>query len=94
MWQKSKELVDKISQVIDVEKIIVLGSFTTEKQRPADVDFQILVKTKDPTEDWSTDIQFVPNNKFGEEIINDAEKWMFEKYGEGNFEIFQFDKLK
>jgi hypothetical protein len=94
MWQKSKELVDKISSVIDVEKIIVLGSFTTEKQRPADVDFQILVKTKDEKEDWSTDIQFVPNNKFGEEIIKDAEKWMIEKYGEGNFEIFQFDKLK
>jgi len=92
LWEKSTELVEKISSIIDVEKIIVLGSFTTDKQRPADVDFQILVKTKDTEENWSTDIQFVPNNKFGEEIVEDAKKWVEEKYGPGNFEIFEYQK--
>lgn len=92
LWEKSTDLVKKISTVIDVESIIVLGSFTTEKERPADVDFQILVKTKDTEENWSTDIQFVPNNKFGEEIVEDAKKWVEEKYGEGNYEFFELKK--
>lgn len=89
MWEKSKELVEKISTVLDIEKIIVLGSFTTEKERPADVDFQILIKTRDTEENWSTDIQFIPNNKFGEEIVEDAKKWVEEKYGFGNYEVFE-----
>lgn len=90
MWEKSRELVDKISNVVDIEKIILLGSFTTNKERPADVDFIVMVKTKD-TEDWSTDIQFVPSNKFGDETIEDAKKWMEEKYGKDNYEVIELD---
>lgn len=90
MWEKSRELVSKISNVVDIEKIILLGSFTTNKERPADVDFIVMVKTKD-TEDWSTDIQFVPSNKFGDETILDAKKWMEEKYGKDNYEVIELD---
>ncbi len=90
MWQKSKEIVNKIKSVLDIEKIIVLGSFMTEKTRPADVDFIILLKTSDQTENWSTDIVFAPNNPFGKTTIEDAQKWMEEKYGMGNFKILEF----
>jgi len=91
IWDKSKQLIGKISTVIDIDKVVVLGSFTTKKERPADVDFIVMIKTKDSGEDWSTDIQFVPSTKFGEETIADAEKWMEEKYGKDNYQIFEFD---
>jgi hypothetical protein len=91
VWEKSKELILKISSVINIDKVIVLGSFTTTKERPADVDFIVMIKTKDTDEDWSTDIQFVPSNNFGQQTIDDAEIWMKEKYGEGNYKTFEFD---
>ena len=91
IWDKSKQLINKISTVIDIDKVVVLGSFTTKKERPADVDFIVMIKTKDNGEDWSTDIQFVPSTKFGEETIADAEKWMGEKYGKDSYQIFEFD---
>jgi hypothetical protein len=91
IWDKSKQLIGKISTVIDIDKVVVLGSFTTKKERPADVDFIVMIKTKDSSEDWSTDIQFVPSTKFGEKTIADAEKWMEEKYGKDNYQIFEFD---
>jgi len=91
IWDKSKQLIGKISTVIDIDKVVVLGSFTTKKERPADVDFIVMIKTKDSGEDWSTDIQFVPSTKFGEETIADAGKWMEEKYGKDNYQIFEFD---
>lgn len=90
MWKKSQDIINKISTVIDIEKIILLGSFMTKKERPADVDFIMMVKTKDK-EDWSTDIQFVPSNKFGEETIDDAKKWMEEKYGKDNYEVIELN---
>lgn len=90
IWDKSKHLINKISTVIDIDKVVVLGSFTTKKERPADVDFIVMIKTKDSGEDWSTDIQFVPSTKFGEETITDAEKWMEEKYGKDNYQMFEF----
>lgn len=89
MWEKSLDLLQKISKVLEIEKVIVVGSFTTKKERPADVDFQVLIKVKDIEENWSTDFQFVPNNQFGDEIVEDAKKWVAEKYGEGNFEFFE-----
>ena len=89
IWNKSSELIKKLSTVIDIDKVIVLGSFTTEKERPADVDFIVMIKTKDKSENWSTDIQFVPSTTFGEETIVDAKKWMEEKYGD-NYQVFEF----
>lgn len=91
IWNKSKELINKISTVVDIEKVIVLGSFTTEKTRPADVDFIVIIKTKDNQENWSTDIQFVPSTTFGDNTIEDAKKWMNEKYGDNKYQIIEFD---
>jgi len=89
IWDKSKAIIEKVSQVIEIDSVVVLGSFVTEKERPADVDFIVMIKTKDTEENWSTDIQFVPNNKHGDDIIEDAKKWMEEKYGKGNYEVFE-----
>jgi len=91
MWNKSKDIISKISSVIEVKKVIILGSFTTLKPRPADVDFIMMIQTKDTEDDWSTDVQFVPSSKFGEASINDAKLWMEEKYGKGNYTVFEYD---
>ena len=66
---KSKQLIGKISTVIDIDKVVVLGSFTTKKERPADVDFIVMIKTKDSGEDWSTDIQFVPSTNLAKKLL-------------------------
>ena len=92
LWNKSKEIIEKISHVISVEKITVLGSFTTSKQRPADVDFIILLTTKDKDEKWSTDIVFAPNNEHGHFVIEDARLWMEEKYGKDGFTMFEYNE--
>lgn len=94
-WEKSKDILEKISKVIPIESVLVLGSFMTKKDRPADVDFIVMIKTKE-SEDYSTDIQFVPSNFFGDRTIEDAKNWMSEKYGNGNYETFEFsiDELK
>ena len=90
MWKKASELVEKISKVIPIRKATVIGSFTTSKPRPADVDFIILLQTCDEHENWSADIVFAPNNKFGKQTLDDAIAWMQEKYGNGNYKIIDF----
>lgn len=90
IWEKSKDLISKIATVINIEKVVVLGSFTTNKERPADVDFIVMIKTTNKQDNWSTDIQFVPSTKFGQDTIDDGKKWMEEKYGKGNYSTFEF----
>lgn len=94
VWEKSMEILEKVSSVIDIDGAVVLGSFTTEKERPADVDFIVMVRTKDEEEDWSTDMQFVPNNAQGRSVVEDARRWMEEKYGEGNYEVLELDSVR
>lgn len=60
----------------------MLGSFLSTKERPADVDLIVFVKTKEAVnEAWSVDVVFVPDNEYGEEILKDASAWVKEKYG-------------
>ena len=62
----------------------LLGSFTTAKMRPQDIDVIILVKTKlknRKKEEWSVDFQIVPDNKYGEWMLEECRKWMKHKYG-------------
>lgn len=95
MWEKTKIIIDKLSNVFDIKKCIVLGSFTTKKERPADVDLIILIQlTDDDKTEWSTDIVFAPNNDFGIKTIEDAESWMEEKYGKNNYLTFEYKMEK
>lgn len=68
--------------MIPISSIHLMGSFTTNKKRPADVDFILLLKTnKKAKSNWSVDIVLAPDNKHGDTILEDAEKWMKQKYG-------------
>lgn len=82
LWKNSQEFLKHIEKVVPVSSIHLLGSFTTKKKRPADVDFIILLKTKKNTKSkWSVDIVLAPDNAHGEFVLQDAKKWMQQKYG-------------
>ena len=82
MWEESSKILAKLEKVIPIEEAYVLGSFTTKKSRPADVDFIILLKVQetDPDAIWSVDLVIAPNNSYGKFVQDDAEKWVRQKY--------------
>lgn len=83
MWNNVKKMVKRIEKVLPIQSAHVLGSFTTEKTRPADVDFILLLKTgeKNDKAKWSVDLVIAPDNEYGKFILEDADQWVKEKYG-------------
>ena len=92
MWKNAAKALEKIGEVLPISSAYLVGSFSTKKQRPADVDCIILLKTKElENSKWSLDLVIAPENKFGQEVVEDTRKWMTEKYGQNKYE---FIKLK
>lgn len=82
LWKNSKDFIKKVQKVIPLSSVYLLGSFTTKKKRPADVDFILLLKTpKHSKSNWSVDIVLAPDNDHGNFVLEDAGKWMKQKYG-------------
>lgn len=83
MWRNTSRIVKKIEKTLPISSAHLLGSFTTKKKRPADVDVILLLKTKDENANgnWSLDLVIVPDNKHGDLVVEDAKKWMKQKYG-------------
>lgn len=83
MWKNVQDVAGKIEKLLPVQSIYVLGSFTTKKTRPADVDFifLIMLKEKNKNAKWSMDLTIAPDNKYGRFMLTDADKWVKEKYG-------------
>lgn len=83
MWTESQRVIKLLKKVLPVSSVYLMGSFTTKKKRPADVDFIILLKTKEKnrTKKWANDFVIVPDNDYGKEVLEDAIKWMKQKYG-------------
>ena len=83
MWAGAEEILEAFKKILPVTSVHVLGSFTTKKTRPADVDFIIFIKTKDKKSNrkWSVDMTIAPDNKYGRFVLKDADKWVKEKYG-------------
>ena len=82
LWKNSKEIIKKIEKTIPVSSAYLLGSFSSTKRRPADVDFILLLKTKNNSNvNWSVDMVIAPENDHGNYILKDAERWMKQKYG-------------
>jgi hypothetical protein len=91
MWKKVEPNLKKMIKHLPVEEVYAMGSFSSKKRRPADIDFMVLFKTKSnqKTEKWSFDFVVAPNNKHGEFVFEDVRKWMRQKYGAKNFEIIK-----
>jgi predicted nucleotidyltransferase len=61
MWKNSQKIIKKLEKVLPISSAYLLGSFTTEKKRPADVDFIILLQMKDKSKfNWSVDFVVAP----------------------------------
>lgn len=82
MWRNAQEILQAIRKVLPITEVHLLGSFTTKKRRPADVDCILLLQTrKNQDAHWSLDLALVPAGKEGVLILEDAKKWMKQKYG-------------
>ncbi|OGE73887.1 MAG: hypothetical protein A3I07_03455 [Candidatus Doudnabacteria bacterium RIFCSPLOWO2_02_FULL_42_9] len=83
MWRNAERIVKQLSKLIPIFEAYVLGSFTTKKSRPADVDFILFMKTPEKNKKlkWSVDLTLVPDNDYGKFVLEDADKWVKEKYG-------------
>ncbi len=83
MWQNAERIIKALEKVLPISEAYVMGSFTTKKPRPADVDFIVLLKTKerDPKRKWAVDLVIAPDNKYGQFVLEDGDEWVKEKYG-------------
>lgn len=86
MWKQSQKIIKLIEKVLPISSLYLLGSFTTNKKRPADVDFIVLLKTKEKNSKkvWSNDFVIAPDNNYGKIVLKDAAKWVKQKYGAKN----------
>lgn len=90
VWDNSKKIINKIEKSIPISSAYLVGSFSTKKKRPADVDFIILLNTKSRTKSkWSVDIVISPEGKHGNLILEDTKKWMKQKYGSRNSAVIK-----
>jgi len=82
MWTGAQDILKALKKVLPVTSVHVLGSFTTKKARPADVDFIVFVKTKEKGQrKWAVDLTVAPDNKYGHSVLKDTDRWVKEKYG-------------
>lgn len=83
MWNNAQRILKKLEKTLPIESAYLLGSFTTPKKRPADVDVLLLLHLKEPKQKaaWSLDLVLTPNNTYGAFVLEDAKKWMKQKYG-------------
>ena len=83
MWNNSQKILIKLEKNLPISSAYLLGSFTTKKKRPADVDFILLCQIKDKCKKskWSIDLVLAPENDYGNFVLEDAKKWMKQKYG-------------
>ena len=82
-WENAREIVNAVEKVLPISSAYLSGSYTSKKRRPADLDFVILLKTKKVKWDskWSLDFIIAPDNKHGELVLQDVDKWIKQKYG-------------
>lgn len=84
MWKQAQHVLKGLNKFLPVSSIYLLGSFTTAKKCPQDIDVIVLVKTRELAKKkakWSADFQLVPDNEYGEWMLEECKKWMKHKYG-------------
>ncbi|MFH1769610.1 MAG: hypothetical protein ABH833_02995 [Parcubacteria group bacterium] len=93
MWKNAKGVIGKLKKILPISSIHLLGSFTTAKARPQDIDVIILLKTpsKKNKEEWSVDFQLVPDNEYGLWMLEECRKWMKHKYGAKKSAVIQIE---
>jgi predicted nucleotidyltransferase len=81
-WKNSQKIISKLEKALPITSAYIMGSFTTKKKRPNDIDFIILLQTKEkPKSKWSVDLVIAPDNEHGDLVLKDTKEWMKQKYG-------------
>ncbi len=93
MWKNVAAILEELGAQIPISKVSLLGSFTTKKKRPNDVDFILMLRTpvRARREKWSIDMVVVPDNAHGDLVAEDAKKWTRHKYGATRCLITDFE---
>jgi len=83
MWRNARRVVESLNKIVKVRRAYVMGSFTTKKKRPGDVDFIILLQVpeSDKKSKWCTDLVIAPDNAYGQLVLEDEDSWVKERYG-------------
>jgi hypothetical protein len=83
LWENCRDIVRKAEKAIPISEAYLSGSFTSDKRRPADLDFVILLKTRKtkPDSRWSVDFIIASDNRHGKLVLKDVDKWIAKKYG-------------
>jgi predicted nucleotidyltransferase len=94
MWKETEKIINKLKKSVPISSIYLIGSFTTKKRRPADVDLIVFLKTKEKelSTKWSVDLAIAPDNRYGDYVLSDARKWMKQKYGSKKSAVIQLWK--
>lgn len=89
MWRNAKQVMKRLNGVVKVQRAYVMGSFTTKKKRPGDVDFIILLQVaeKNLKSKWCVDLVIAPDNKYGQYVLEDEDSWVKKRYGLKNSTI-------
>jgi hypothetical protein len=82
MWRHARVVMGRLEKMLPISEVYLRGSFTTKKKRPADVDFIVMLKARSSKKaKWSVDFVVIPDDRFGQAVIKDADLWMKQKYG-------------
>mgnify|MGYP001571702072 CR=1 FL=1 len=83
MWANALKILKRLKKALPISSIYIIGSFATQKRRPADIDFVIMLNTKSKNrkEKWSFDLLLGPDNDYGKLQLEDYRLWMKQKYG-------------
>lgn len=89
MWREAEAVLRAVSAALPVSRVHAMGSFTTRKRRPADVDFVVVLRVPPSRrgQDWSFDLVLAPEGKHGDRVVKDVRAWMRQKYGRDGFGV-------
>ena len=87
MWTDSVKTLKLLEKTLPISSVWLRGSFATNKKKPSDIDFIILLRTpKNHSSCVSADFKICLDNKSGKAALRDSNVRMKKKYGK-KFEV-------
>ena len=83
MWKEASRMLKKLDKQFNFSEIYAVGSFVSDKKRPADIDFTVVTKMEKNNSAWPIDIVIVPKTDDSNYYIKDISKWMKQRYKKG-----------
>ena len=82
-WEHAEEILRKLRKILPVTSVHIVGSFTTGKKTPGDIDCIVFIKTEEKSKNnkWAMDLTIAPDNDYGKQVLLETEEWVERKYG-------------